>query len=214
MHLLVNVIDDLDGGLAGGGVQVGQRLVKKQDVHVIDHHASQGGALLLPAGKFIRGRGLPLVHIHHLRHAGHALVHLSVGNAIVFHGEGDILPHGEPHELPVGILQHGADDLGKPENIQVAGFLPLDLQAAFSIALVVKRDQSVQAVPQGALAAAAGTNDEDLLAGIDLQVNIMQRRFSLGIILEREMVKFDDGCLLCTTVLSGVRPYLVSRFFS
>ena len=174
--LFVNVVDDLDGGLAGGRVKVCQRLIEQAGY---PRHRSTP----LPARCAVSARRkarkvrssatspyppssppAPRAHASRLR------------NAVIFHGKGNILPHGEPHKLPVGILQHRADDLGKLENIQVAGFAALDLEAALDVPLVVERDQPVQAVPQGAFAAAAGTDDEDLLTGVDFQVDIMQRR--------------------------------------
>jgi hypothetical protein len=101
-------------------------------------------------------------------------VHLIVSNAIVLHRKGNIFPHREAHKLPIRILQHGADDLGKAEDIQIARFLPFNLEAAFDVPLVVKRDQPVEAMAEGALAAAAGANNENLLAGVDLEVDIAE----------------------------------------
>jgi len=47
-HCFMKVIDDLDGNFAGGGVQVCQRFVKEQNVHIIDHHACKRRALFCP----------------------------------------------------------------------------------------------------------------------------------------------------------------------
>ena len=184
-ELLVDLVDDLDGGFAGGGVQVGKRFVKEQNVHIVDHHAGQGGALLLPAGKLEGGGGQQVLHLHHLRHFSHPVVHLGVGDIIILQGKGDVLAGGQPDKLPVGILQHRADHLGELEDILFSGFQPVDLQAALlDLALVGKRNQAVQAVAEGAFAAAAGTDDEDFFAGVDLQVDVVQGGFSLAVILK------------------------------
>jgi len=51
-------------------------------------------------------------------------------------------------------------------------------------------------VPERAFPAAAGANDQYLLAGIDLQVDIMQGGFSLAEILKRKILELNDGLII------------------
>lgn len=120
-------------------------------------------------------------------------MHLGGRDAIILHCKSDILANRQPNELTVRILQHRANDLGELEDIQVPGFLPLYLQTSLNISLVIKRDQAIQAMTEGAFPASAGSHNENLLPGIDLEVDIHQGRFCLGKILEGKMIKLDDG---------------------
>ena len=105
LELLVDIVDDFNGGFAGGGVQVGQGFIKEQDIHIVDHDPGQRGALLLAAGELERRGGQQAVHIHHSGHLPDTFMHHGGWDIIIFQGKSDIFASGQPDELPVGILQ-------------------------------------------------------------------------------------------------------------
>ncbi len=67
--LLLDLVDQLHGLLAGGRVQICQRLVEEQDLDLIHHNARQTDALLLPAGKLMRCIVEVVLDAHQLRSA-------------------------------------------------------------------------------------------------------------------------------------------------
>ena len=103
---VLDVVDQLNGLLAGSGVQVGQRLVKEQHLHLIHHHARQAYALLLPAAELMRRMAQVMLHAHQRGHAVHRLAHGGLRHAVVFQRKGDILAHSQADELAVRVLKH------------------------------------------------------------------------------------------------------------
>ena len=92
-------------------------------------------------------------------------------------------------EIPV----HGVDPgLLRVGIQQLLRLLPRDAQAAAALAAIGKGDQAVDAVGQRALAAAGGPRDQDLLAAAHRQIDVMECRLGLGVVLKAEMFKLDD----------------------
>ena len=113
---LLNVVNELNGLLAGGGVQVGKGLVKEQHIHLIDHDAAQGYPLLLPPGNLVGGMGEHLPDVHQLGNSVHRVMHFGPGYTVVFQGEGNVLRHRQSDKLAVGVLKHGAHCPGKTKK--------------------------------------------------------------------------------------------------
>ena len=133
-RLFLNLVDQLDGLLAGGRVKVGQRLVKQQHLHLIHHHARQTHALLLAAGELMRRVLKVALHAHQLCHAVDRLLHVVLRHAVVFQREGDILAHGQADELPVRILKHGAHMCGQLKHARLGRIHAVHRQAAPDLA--------------------------------------------------------------------------------
>jgi hypothetical protein len=114
---------------------------------------------------------------------------------VVLEGKSDVFASHQAHELTIGILQHGAHGLGQLENILIACGFTLDIQFTAHFPFVGEGNQAVDAVAQGALAAAAGADNQNFFARENLQVNIIERRLRLAEVLEGEILKLDDGLL-------------------
>ena len=182
--LVLDLIDQLNGLLAGGRVQAGKGFIKHQNFNLIHHNARQADALLLPAGKLMRGMVQAFFNAHQLCGMAGDLVHFLLGNTAVFQRKGDVLPHRQADELAVRVLQHRAD---VAKNAAVGRIHTVYRQAAGAFAGVRKRVQSVDAGRQRAFAAAGRPGDQHTLTGVDIQVDIMQRRLFLRTILEGEV---------------------------
>ena len=189
---LLDLVNENNGLLAGGGVQVGQGFVEEQDIHLIDHHTAETDSLLLSAGDFVGCMGKHLLHIHQFRNFLHMAMHFGGGDAVIFQGEGNVLRHRQSDELAVGILQHGAHHFGQAEKVQLQGVFAADCQLARGFAGVGIGDQAVDAVSKGGLAAAGGARDQNLLTLGNIQIDVIQRGLCLGCILKTEVFKRDD----------------------
>ena len=109
---LLNFVDQDNGLLSRGRVQVGQGLVEQQHIHIADHDAAQADPLLLATGDLVGRVVQDPLHIHKLRDLFHLIVHFPGGNAVVFQGKGNVLRHRQADELAVRILKHRSHDLG------------------------------------------------------------------------------------------------------
>ena len=108
---LADLIDQIDGPFSRRRVQVCQRLIEQQNIHIIDHDACHGHPLLLSAGK-LRWRMIQKeFHIHGFRNLIHTLKQLFLGNAVILQRKSDVLRHRQTDELPVRILQHRSHQL-------------------------------------------------------------------------------------------------------
>ena len=190
---LLNLVDELDGLLACLRIEIGQRLIKEQHLHLIDHHARERDALLLPAGELVRRKAEMGLDAHKRGHAPHGRLHLLLRNAVVFQGKGNVLPYRQADELPVRILQHRADMAGEREDARLRRVDAIDRQRALHLAGKARGNQTVDAAAQRALAAARGARDQDALPGHDIKADIVERRPLLCAVLEAEMGKRDDG---------------------
>ena len=185
--LVLDLVDQLNGLLAGGRVQAGKGFIKHQNFNLIHHNARQADALLLPAGKLMRGMVQAVFNAHQLCGMAGDLVHFLLGNTAVFQRKGNVLAHRQANELAVRILQHRAHMGRKLKNAAVGRIHTVYRQAAGAFAGVGKRVQPVDAGRQRAFAAAGRPGDQHTLTGVDIQVDIMQRRLFLRTILEGEV---------------------------
>ncbi len=193
IRILPDLLDDLNGLFAGGRIKVCQRLIKKEQLYIIYHDTGHGYTLLLSAGELSRGMIQMLCDIYPAGCFLHPFLHLFLGDTVIFQGKGDILCHRQTDKLPVQILQHGSHRLGNIKNTLFRIFLSIDQKASGLGTPVGKGDQTIDAVGQSGLPAAGGTGDQDLLSGMDLQVDIVERRLRLGPVLKAEVLKFNKG---------------------
>ena len=189
---LLNLVDQDNGLLPGGGVQIGQRLIEQQHIHIADHHAAQADPLLLAAGDLMGRVVQDPLHIHKLRDLLHLVVHFPGGNAVVFQGEGNVLRHRQADELAVRILKHRSHDLGKTKQPQILGVFPTYRQRSGDLTGVGVGHQAVDAVGKGGLTAAGGPGDQNFLALVNLQVDLIEGRLRLGGVLKTEVFKGND----------------------
>ena len=189
--LLLNLVDQINGSFAGGGVQVGKGFVKQKGLHITHHDTGEGDSLLLTAGQLI-GRGLQeLAHVHDISHLLDGLHHFLLGNAVIFQGEGDILANGKAYELAIGVLQNSTDFLGQFKEAGLLGVQAVHHHGAFHLTLVGIGNQAVDAVTQGGFAGAGRADNQHLFSLIDSQINVVECGFCLGEVLEGKIFEFD-----------------------
>ena len=165
---LLDLINELDGLLSGGGVQVGQRLVKQQHVHLSHHDAGQADPLFLSARNLVGGVFEHPFHTYQSGGLGHLFVHLVGRDTVVLQRKGNVLGHRQADELAVGVLQHGAHDLAQAKQAQGLGLLSGHRQLSGHGPLIGGGDQTVDTVGQGGFSAARRTGDEHFLSPADV----------------------------------------------
>ncbi len=188
---LLDLIDQDDGLFACGRVEVCQRLIKEQNVHIIYHHAAKPYPLFLTAGDLM---GRVVQHPPHVYEIGdffNLFVHLRHSNAVIFQRKGNVFRHSQADELTVGVLQYGADDLGKIKESKFQCILAANREGASDLTGIGVRYKTVDTVRKRGLAAARGTGNQHLFATANLQVNVVECRFSLRCILKAKMLKRD-----------------------
>ena len=115
---LLDLVDQLDGLLSGGRVQIGQRLVKEQHIHLSHHDAAKAHPLLLSAGDLVGRMVQNLLYANHAGGLPHLSVHFLPLHTVVFQSKGNVLGHRQADELAVGVLQDGAHDLAQTKQTQ------------------------------------------------------------------------------------------------
>ena len=134
-----------------------------------------------------------MVHVHQFCGAGHGGVHLLLGHAVVFQREGDVLGHRQADELAVRVLQHRAHRFGQRKDALLLRLHAVHRQSAGGFAGVAEGDEPVDAAGQGGFARAGGPGDQNLFAGIDVQVDVVEGGPGLGAVLEGEIPEGNDG---------------------
>ena len=189
VRLFLDLVDQLNGLLAGSGVEVGQRLIEEQDLDLIHHHARQAHPLLLPARKLVRCVAEMVLDAHQLGGMAGDGVHLILRGAAVFQCKGNVLAHGQPDELAVRVPQHRAHMGRKLKEAAVRRIHTVYGQGAGARAGVGKRVQAVDAPRQRTLAAAGGARNEHPFTRVDLQIDIGQGGALLGAVLEGKVAE-------------------------
>jgi hypothetical protein len=137
--------------------------------------------------------------------------HFSGGYAVILRGKGNILSGGQSYKLAVGILQHRSRHFGNSEDIHpgIRGFRG---NSGYKIRLLEtgsgdpahnsKRtfdttgksvgNQAVNTVDKRGLSRTRGTEDKDLFALPDLQIDVIKGRFGLGSILKGKVRKTES----------------------
>ena len=163
-HRVLDVLDDgahLHPELC---VQVGEGLVEEQHVRLDAEGAGQGHALLLAAGEALGQTVGILVDLHELHELVGLLGDLGLGQLLVLQAELHVLAHGEMGEDGVILEDHADVALG---GVQVVDALVVEVEVA-ALDAVEARDH-----PQkGGLAAAAGAQQGEELALLDLRVQV------------------------------------------
>jgi hypothetical protein len=103
--------------------------------------------------------------VDHVQRAADAVFAFGLGNAGHLQAEGDVLRGGEPGEQAVLLEDHGA-----------VGARAVNRAAVERHGAGVGADHAGGDVEQGALAAPAGADDDDELAGLAVERDVLDRR--------------------------------------
>ena len=154
------------------GVQVGEGLVKQQQLGVGGHGAGDGHALLLAAGQLVGVAVHILLDAHHAQGVVDALLDLRLGQLLDLQAESDVLPHR--HVGPQGVgLEHQVQPplagLGVVGQVRVDHLHAVDGHHA-ALGLLQTGDHA----QGGGLAAAGGTQQGHEVAVLDDQIDVPQ----------------------------------------
>ena len=155
----------------------------------------------------MRGKAEVIFDAHQFGGMLHDLLHFRLRGAVILQRKGNVLPHCQADELAVRILQHSAHVARQVKNAAVGGIYAVHHQGAGALAGVGEGVQAIDAGGQRAFAAARGARDKHTLAGVNIQVDVLQGRLFLCPILEREIFKGNDGGLC-----SHAAPHKQSAF--
>ncbi|MCY1366625.1 hypothetical protein D9M69_535290 [compost metagenome] len=148
------------------GVEVRQRLVEQVDLRPPRQRPAHGHALLLATGQLA---GLALQQVLDLQQLGHAR-HLGVdlgGRQLAdLQAEGDVLAHAHGRVQRVGLEHHG--------DVPVLGAHAADVGVVDHDRAAADALQPGDAVHQGGFAAARRADQDEELAGVDLQLDVLQ----------------------------------------
>ena len=182
--LMQDLINQLNGPFARSRVQIGEGLIEKEDVHVIDHDPAQGNPLLLPARK-LHGRGFQQIfHMDELCGPVNLFEDFFLGQGFIFKRKGQVFSSGQADELAVRILQNRPYLFCHSEDTGLCRVQAGYSQGSRDVSGKRAGNQAVDAVGQGALAGAGRTGDQNLFARIYFQIDICNRRFFLGPVFE------------------------------
>ena len=180
-ELLLDLADGAAQLLADLGVERAERLVEQEHFGPVRECAGDRDALLLAArelGRQALVHALERDELQELRAAGHAL---GAADAPDPQREFDVVRDAHVAEQRV-VLEHEAD-------AAVAGRDPGDVPAVQRDAAVVHLDEAGDGAQQGALAAAGGPEQDQELALLDLQRDVVDDRMRLiplGDLVERD----------------------------
>ena len=170
--LLVDVLDQLQDGMGGVGVQRAGGLIAQQHLGVRCQRAGNGNALLLTAGQLCRvGIGL-IGQTHHFQQLSGTLFGIRLFRTRQLHGEADVLQAGALHQQ-VELLEDHSDvaaalaQLGRGQALHGSA---VNDDAALRGAL-----QQIDAAHQRGFARAGHADDAIDGTIRDGQVNVFQR---------------------------------------
>ncbi len=146
-------------------------LVQHQHVGLHRQHARNADALLLPAGKLMRGALAIGLHLHAVERPIDAAQNLRARHAQVFRAKGDILLDDGRHDLVVGVLEDHAD---RAANVAQAGAL-LGVPGFDPHVAAVGQQQRIEMLGQRRLARPIVSQQHDILALLDGQIDAAQR---------------------------------------
>ena len=130
-----------------------------------------------------------MLHVDDVRDAVHLAEHFILRRGVVLQRKGQILRHRESDKLSVGVLQHRADPLAHAEHALLFRDDTVHQKASTRFAGKGAGIECVNAVGKRRLAAARRSGDEDLLAGIDVQIDMAERRLLLGTVLKGKILE-------------------------
>jgi hypothetical protein len=176
-----------------GGVEIGGGFVEHQQARAPSQHGGDTHALLLAAGE-IEDRAVA----EPLQPDGREGLHLPVEDlggraAEVLHAEADLVPHAGVDDLPLGVLEDHADGGREGGDPRLRQAMAADGGSAGECPLERMGDGAVQQLQQGALAAAAGAEDEHELAFAHPQRDVAQNRQRLTLVGIGDATDVDDG---------------------
>ena len=163
------------------GIEIGQRLVEQEQSRIACDRPAHGYALTLPARELARFAVEQLIHLQNLGHAADDLGLLVLGYLAHFQSEGNVLPHGHGRVQSIGLEHHRNIAILRAQIVHHATADP-DFARRGGI-------ESRDHIEQSGFSAARRSNQDQELAGLDLDVDPLEhlhRAVGLGDVLDRQ----------------------------
>ena len=186
-----DLLEQLHDAVGRYRVEVARGLVANKQRRTVDHSAGNGNALLLATGQLIGQRVHLIGQTDQAKHLGHLAANDALGLADALQGKRHVFVGGLLRQ-ELKVLEDGTDLATQERNLAV-----LDLHevlAGDQNAAARRLDVAVERRKQRGLTRAGMTDQEDKLARIDLDVDVVERglvglrRVDLGDVLHK-----DDG---------------------
>ena len=152
------------------GVEVRGRFVEEQESRSHRERAGERQALLLPAGERLGRAVQGHVQTHGIQGVMHPRPDLLARDAEVLAPERDVIAHPREDHLRVGVLK---DETGATARRDRR--LSVDEQLTTGFALLISAENSRKSMEERRLARAGGAQQEHTLAGLDPQVDAVER---------------------------------------
>ena len=121
------------------------------------------------------------------------VMQIRLSDTVILQSKGNVLGDRQSNKLSVRILQDGSNMLRDLKKAEIVCLFAADSEAPAHLSVIGERYQTVDTVGQCALAAAGGPGNQDFLTLSDRQIDIVQCRFRLGIVMKSKMFKLDDA---------------------
>ena len=187
----VNLVNQFNRPFSCRRVQVGKRLIKQKNIHLVNHNACHRHSLFLPARKRARRITEYRLHFYRLRYSGYPLKHLFLRYHIIFQHKSDVFRNGQSDKLPVRVLKHRSDQFGQPENAKLFRILTGNRISSRNLSFIRKRHKTVDTVRQSRLSRTGRPHNQNLFPRINGQIDILDCRLFLGTIFKRKVFKFN-----------------------
>ena len=203
VSLGVEVVEDLHDFAAGGGVEVAGGLVGEEDVGLADEGAGDGDALELAAGELLGVVSEPSAESEALGVVAGEPSPFGLGDAAVDEWEGDVVDDVEVVEEVEG-LEDEADVFVAEEGESAVAAVGHALAVDFHDAAGGDVEESEQ-VHEGGLAGAGAADDHDEFAGMDVEVDAVERGDGgvAHLVVAFESRDVDDGVAAVVRVGHG-----------
>ena len=170
-HFAVDLLDQLQNGVGGVGVQGTGGFVTQQHLGVGGQGTRNGNALLLPAGKLRRVSVRLVRQANQLQQLPGAGCGFLFGHTGQFHGEADVLQAGTLHQQ-VELLEDHRDL--PPGIAQLCGAQLHHFAAVHDHLALVRAFQHIDAPHQRGLACAGHADNTVNIAVLNFQVDVVQ----------------------------------------
>ena len=173
------------------GVEVAGGLVGDEDHRPVDEGARDRDPLLLAAGELVGHPVALAVEADHLEGLGDQGGDVAAGAADDLEGEGDVLADRLVGEQPE-VLEDGADVAAQPRDLPAGE--PVDLLAGDVDASRRRAVLAQHEAQERRLARAGGADEEDELALLDVDRDLVERRVGVAGVGLGDLVEANHGC--------------------
>ena len=169
---VVQRVENIHDLVARSRVQRAGRLVRQQQLWAAHDGTRNGDALALTAGELVRAEIQPLTEAHHLQRLNGALAALLLVHTGVQQRQGDII-HSRELRQQIEALEHKAEQA--VADLRQLVFVGLgDILARQQVFAARRYVKAADEIHERRLAGAGRAHDGEIVALLDLQVDVFQ----------------------------------------